>query len=205
MISRLLPALMQQRIFSTDFQMNWTILSLIEFVRHYRKWRRLAPNIVFTLGLRHTAVVCSCLLLMVESPVVQASFASVHGGVVNTFRRTALPRMATTNPYVPPTESTAHGKPSTRVRITTLVFAFYGVLTNAWYAMAVALYFFVFGDNSSVFGLYAIPPAVLLAGLSTYFLSRSLCNGRWLPSAIVCVATFPLMLFFTYNLFRFGI
>ncbi|CAD71825.1 hypothetical protein RB931 [Rhodopirellula baltica SH 1] len=33
-------------------------------------------NMVFTLGLRHTAVVCSGLPLMVESQVAQTSFAS---------------------------------------------------------------------------------------------------------------------------------
>ncbi|MAP07558.1 MAG: hypothetical protein CMM00_01600 [Rhodopirellula sp.] len=35
----------------------------------------LSCNMVFTLGLRHTAVVCSSLPLVVESSLTQASFA----------------------------------------------------------------------------------------------------------------------------------
>ena len=76
--------------------------------------------------------------------------------------------MVSENPYKPPKDSPRMVALSdVRRPIAMLAFDFYGEFTNAWYAITFGLYFFVFGDNSSLLGIYALPLAAIVAAFLT--------------------------------------
>ena len=76
----------------------------------------------------------------------------------------------------------------------------YGLFTNLWYLGAIALYFMVYGDNSSTVGLYPMIPAAIVAIAITW----TIRNSRMTLCAIAGL-TAPLGLLFAYNAIRFGL
>ncbi len=76
----------------------------------------------------------------------------------------------------------------------------YGLFTNLWYFGSIAIYFLVYGDNSSTFGLYPIIPSAM-ASLVIVWIVRNM--NRTLN--VLALLTAPFSLHFTYNAIRYGL
>ncbi|WP_147868057.1 hypothetical protein [Stieleria maiorica] len=108
--------------------------------------------------------------------------------------------MSDSSPDLPHLPNKAASKGS-RFRVFVLRAAcVYGLFVNVWYFGAAALYFWVFGDNSSTLGLYPIIPAAIVA-VATVLLIRNQMTTMY----VVAGLTAPLGLSFACNVFRFGL
>ena len=76
----------------------------------------------------------------------------------------------------------------------------YGLFANFWYLAAFALYFMVYGDNSSTFGLYPIIPAAIVAAVVVWAF-----RNKRTTLYVLAGLTAPLGLLFAYNVMRFGL
>ncbi len=75
-----------------------------------------------------------------------------------------------------------------------------GLFVNLWYLGAAALYYLVYGDNSSSFGWYPIVPAAFTSVSVVWVLRKSKAKLY-----VLAALTAPLAIVFAYNSLRFGI
>ncbi len=75
-----------------------------------------------------------------------------------------------------------------------------GLFANLWYLGSAALYFLVYGDNSSRFGWYPVVPAAIAAVSVVWALRKSTVKLYALAAL-----TAPLAILFAYNCLRFGL
>jgi len=105
--------------------------------------------------------------------------------------------MNTQNHYEPPVHASSGSERQKTIHVFVLLFSAYGVFCVTLYGITVALYFWVFGDNSVGFGYYGILPALAIAGLSFAWLRR-----RKSSTFIVAFLTAPMVVWFTQALVR---
>lgn len=108
--------------------------------------------------------------------------------------------LSDSSPYLPPHKNeTADSDRNLQMPVLRAVCA-YGLFANLWYLGAIALYFMVYGDNSSTFGLYPVLPAAVVA-VAVVWTFR---NART-TLCVLAGLTAPLGLLFAYNAIRFGL
>ena len=80
-----------------------------------------------------------------------------------------------------------------------------GIYSASYFLVGFLLYSFVYGDNSSTFGRYALAVSVVPAGVGAVFVIQSALRQRKTPIIVTLVVTLPFLLLFLHGIVRYGL